>query len=130
MTRYEQTFETEWESIDPEEAAQHAYAIGVAERLGEDNRSHLVRLVDAMDTGYARGLVELAYQEGRTEAKQRADRDGDLVWAELVDPQTRGGGSSDDRPQGLPQALDLVESIRRQNPDSREATERPDLLDR
>lgn len=129
MTLYEQTFDTSWETIDAPEAAERAYAIGVAERLGEDNREHLDRLLDAMGTGYARGLIELAYQEGQAEAKRRSGRDDELVWGELVNPDTDGGKNREGR-DGLPRVLDMVETIRRPDPDSREATTRPGLLDR
>ena len=126
MTRYESAFDTEWEQITPDEAAEHAYAIGVAELLGEDNRSHLHRLLEAMDTGYTRGLVELAYQEGRTEAKRQGRDD---VWETLVDVDDNVEQSAP-VPSRLPRILELCERVRRRDVDSRAMTERPGFLDR
>ena len=41
MSRYEAEFDTEWEMLDRDDATTRAYAIGVAERLGELNREEL-----------------------------------------------------------------------------------------
>lgn len=129
MTRYEREFETEWERITPDEAADHAYAIGVDERLGEDNREHLDRLLEAMGTGYERSLVELAYQEGRMEAQKRIAAGGEGVWEDLV-----GDGAGRERESAgrdrLPRALKLMKTLERADIDSRERTQLPEFLRR
>jgi hypothetical protein len=136
MSHYNQDFDTDWSSLDKEDATTRAYAIGVAERLGEFNREELQAIYDEMDSAYHRSIVELAYEEGRNEAQAAADpdnADGDAVWAELVQGETvtvdpeaipeRGRDS-------LPDALDSGELLDRQDVDSTETVERPDFLDR
>ncbi|WP_372479797.1 hypothetical protein ACAH01_15540 [Halomicrobium sp. HM KBTZ05] len=126
----------EWDALDKDEATERAYAIGVAERLGEYNREELEAIYDEMGTNYNRSMVELAYREGRQEARAAAestDADGDAVWADLVkgetilvDPDERPTGGRD----GLPSALDPTELLDRQDVDSTEALDLPDFLDR
>jgi len=126
----------EWDALDKDEATERAYAIGVAERLGEYNREELEAIYDEMGTNYNRSMVELAYREGRQEARAAAeatDADGDAVWADLVegetilvDPDDRPTGGRD----GLPSALDPTELLDRQDVDSTEALDLPDFLDR
>lgn len=135
MSRYEAEFDTGWEVLDKDDATTRAYAIGVAERLGEPNREELQAIYAEMDSAYHRSMVELAYEEGRNEATAVADpdSDADAVWAELVqgevttvnpDDVTEGGRDS------LPDALDAGELLDRQEVDSTEAVDRPDFLDR
>ncbi|WP_018257005.1 hypothetical protein [Halomicrobium katesii] len=126
----------EWDALDKDEATERAYAIGVAERLGEYNREELEAIYDEMATNYNRSMVELAYREGRQEARaavESTDADGDAVWADLVegetilvDPDDRPTGGRD----GLPSALDPTELLDRQDVDSTEALDLPDFLDR
>lgn len=130
MNRYEQAFETDWEYISPEEASVRAYAIGVAETMGENNQHHLLKLLDAMETGYSRSLVELAYQEGRADATKRdqtATRDD--IWESLVGSMDAPAQTSDRR-EHVPDALALFEALNRQQPDSRDALAIPDFLSR
>ena len=135
MSRYEAEFDTGWEVLDKGDATTRAYAIGVAERLGEPNREELQAIYAEMDSAYHRSMVELAYEEGRNEATAAADpdSDADAVWAKLVqgevttvnpDDITEGGRDS------LPDALDAGELLDRQEVDSTEAVDRPDFLDR
>ena len=135
MSHYERAFDTDWERLDADEASDRAYAIGVAERLGERNREELERIYGAVDTAYGRSMVELAYEEGRREAKEVAEEGVDsveAVWAELVeggadiDPEEPPTGGRD----GLPEALDSTEMLDRATPDSTDALDRPDFLDR
>ena len=133
MSRYEREFDTGWETLNKDDATTRAYAIGVAERLGEGNREELEAIYAEMDSAYRRSMVELAYEEGRNEAKAAADpdSDGDAVWAELVqgevttvDPDAVPGRDS------LPEALDSGELLDRQGVNSTEAVNQPDFLDR
>jgi len=135
MSRYEREFDTGWEALDKDDATTRAYAIGVAERLGEGNREELEAIYAEMDSAYHRSMVELAYEEGRNEAKAAADTDSDdadAVWAELVQGEVTTV-DPDDIPEGresLPDALDSGELLDRQDIDSTEAVDRPEFLDR
>jgi hypothetical protein len=136
MSRYERTFDTDCEQLDADQAADRAYAIGVAERLGEYNREALERIYEETDTAYGRSMVELAYEEGRREAKAVAGEDGtdsfEDVWTELVE----GGPDVDDEDpptggrDGLPEALDSTELLDRPTADSTDSLDRPGFLDR
>jgi len=134
MSRYEREFDTGWDSMAKDEATTRAYAIGVAERLGEFNREELEAIYAEMDSAYHRSMVELAYEEGRNEAKAVAD-DGtdDAVWAQLVEGETTVVDAEDvpDRGRdGLPEVLDSGDLLDRQEVDSTEAVDRPGFLDR
>jgi hypothetical protein len=135
MSRYEREFDTGWNSMDKNEATTRAYAIGVAERLGEFNREELEAIYAEMDSAYHRSMVELAYEEGRNEAKAAAgdDTDADAVWTQLVEGETTVV-DAEDVPErgrdGLPEALDSGELLDRQDVDSTEAVDRPDFLER
>ncbi len=136
MSRYQREFDGDWDSMDKDEATTRAYAIGVAERLGEFNREELEAIYAEMDSAYHRSMVELAYEEGRNEAKAVADDgadDADAVWAQLVEGETTVVDADDipDRGRdGLPEALDSGELLDRQEVDSTEAVDRPGFLDR
>jgi hypothetical protein len=134
MSHYERTYGTDWDEVDADEAVERAYAIGVAERLGESNRAELERLYDAVEDAYEQSLVELAYGQGRTEAVEVAtesDPDSESeLWSELVtgdvpvDEETATG-----QPDGLPPALALGEVLDLQAPDSTDALDLPEFLD-
>jgi len=134
MSRYEREFDTGWDSLHKDDATTRAYAIGVAERLGELNREELKAIYAEMDSAYHRSMVELAYDEGRNEAKAAAEADSDdAVWAELVQGETTAV-DADDVPEpdrdSLPEALGPGDLFDRQDVDSTDAVERPDFLDR
>ncbi|MFB6309390.1 MAG: hypothetical protein ABEH35_08680 [Haloarculaceae archaeon] len=135
MSRYEAEYGTDWETLDKDGATERAYAIGVAERLGEFNREELERIYREMDSAYNKSMVELAYEEGRQEAVDvaAAADDGDAVWADLVegektfiDPEDIPTGGRD----GLPEVLDSSELLDRVEVDSTEAVDRPDFLEK
>lgn len=130
MTRYERVFGTDWESLGPDSATDRAYAIGVAQRLGEDNHEELQAIYDEMDSAYKRSMVELAYEEGQTEARE-ASADDESVWSELVtgedddtDVDTDPGNS------GPPELLNTDALLDRADIDSTDAVDRPDFLER
>jgi hypothetical protein len=136
MNRYEREFDTGWDTLEKDDATTRAYAIGVAERLGEFNRDELQAIYAEMDSAYHRSMVELAYEEGRNEAKAVADADSDdadAVWAELVQGEVTTVDPDDIPERGrdsLPDALDSGELLDRQDVDSTEAVDRPDFLER
>jgi len=136
MSRYEGEFDTDWDTLDKDEATDRAYAIGVAERLGEYNRDELEAIYAEMESAYHKSMVELAYDEGRNEAKEAAeatDADRDALWADLVNGE-KSYIEDDELPtggrDGLPDALEPTELLDRQEVDSTEAVGRPDFLDR
>ncbi|RQG93592.1 hypothetical protein [Natrarchaeobius chitinivorans] len=88
---YEQTFDTDWQTIDdPEEVVRRAFALGVAARLGRTYPGELERLGEQTGSNYDRSFVDLAFQKGRNEAReirQQVD-DDDEVWDSLVEGKT------------------------------------------
>lgn len=134
MSYYERAY-GDWDALDKDEATERAYAIGVAERLGEDNREALETIYAEMDSAYAKSMVELAYDEGRREATEAAsaDVDDDALWSDLVegepitiDPGDVPTGGRD----GLPEALSPSKLIQKYGVDSTDAVDRPDFLER
>lgn len=136
MSLYERKYDSGWDDLEKDEATDRAYAIGVAERFGEYNREELEAIYREMDSAYHRSMVELAYDEGRNEAKAAAagtDADKEAVWADLVEGETTFV-DPDDVPtggrDGLPEALEPTQLLDRQDVDSTDVTSRPDFLDR
>ena len=136
MSRYDAEYGRDWDALDRDEATERAYALGVAEKLGEFDRDELEAVYGEMDTSYDESMVELAYREGRREATavaERADADRAAVWAELVEGETvtldpddlRTGGRD-----GLPEALEPSEVLDRQSVDSTEVVDRPKFLEK
>jgi hypothetical protein len=84
---YDRTFDAEWEDLDREEAVRRAFALGVAEGVGDRRIAELERVREAFSGTYDRSLVELAYDEGRTKALDAVDEadDAEAVWDMLVD---------------------------------------------
>ena len=133
---YEQTYGTDWDSLDRDEAMSRAFAIGVAASLGHDHAEEYDRIVKSMDTSYNRSIVELAFEEGKNKAKKKqyeSDDDEAAVWSELVEGE-KVTVEKDDVPTGgqnrLPPALDKAKILDRPNTDSRDRVSRPDFLEK
>ena len=136
MGLYDQQYDTSWSELGRDEATERAYALGVAERLGEYNREEFEAIHDEMDTAYGKSMVELAFREGKTEAKEAAptgDADDEQIWDELVEGEAIVI-DEDDRPtggrDGIPGAVDKFEGLDKPNPDEIDATDRPDFLNK
>jgi hypothetical protein len=130
MTRYERAFGTDWESLDPDSAMDRAYAIGVAELLGEDNHEELQAIYDEMGSAYKRSMVELAYEEGRTEARETSV-ENDSVWSELVTGEVEEADTDiDPENRSPPELLDTDALLERTDIDSTDAVDRPEFLER
>ncbi|PSP70233.1 hypothetical protein BRC79_02620 [Halobacteriales archaeon QH_8_67_27] len=136
MGLYDQQYDTSWSELGRDEATERAYALGVAERLGEYNREEFEAIHDEMDTAYGKSMVELAFSEGKTEAKEAAptgDADDEQIWDELVEGEAVAI-DEDDRPtggrDGIPEAVDKFEGLDKPNPDEIDATDRPDFLNK
>ncbi|MDZ5812693.1 hypothetical protein U4E84_15210 [Halorubrum sp. AD140] len=84
---YDRTFGTGWDDLDREEAVRRAFALGVAEGVGNRRPEELDRVLEAFPGAYDRSLVELAYDEGRTKALEVVEGadDPEEVWNDLVD---------------------------------------------
>lgn len=136
MSNYERAYGTGWDGLDKDEAIDRAYALGVLASLGEYHREELDRIRAEMDTAYNKSVVDLAFDEGKSEARDLdVDADGgekQAVWAELVegvsvsvDEDVPTGGRD-----GLPSAIDKPEALDRPEQNETEATDRPSFLDR
>jgi hypothetical protein len=136
MGLYDRAYGTDWTDLDRDEATERAYALGVAESLGEYDRDEFEAVHDEMGTAYDQSVVELAFREGKNEAREaRAlgdDDDEDDVWAQLVEgavPVDEDDLSTGGR-DGLPESLDTLDVVEKSDPGDVEATDRPDFLDR
>ena len=109
---YDRLFGTDWEEITREEAAERAFALGIAAGVGRERPAELERVLEAFSSAYDRSLVELAYDEGRTKALDIAAEADDekTVWNELVD--TAGVPREAPVPAALPGAITELTLIR------------------
>jgi hypothetical protein len=136
MSRYERAYGTDWDSLDKDEAITRAYALGVAASVSEYHPEELEAIRAEMDTTYDRSVVDLAFDEGKNEARELRDQkedDSAPVWAELVEGETVTV-DPDEIPTGgpgrLPEAIDKMEALERPERDSTDAVDRPDFLER
>lgn len=115
---YERAFDTDWDSLDKDELLERAYALGVDARFGNHHDDELEDLVAVARSNYDGSLIELAYAEGKQDARalSASDTDPETAWNELVedgDVSIRGGAdASDPDPtdaQGMPGALGRVD---------------------
>jgi len=134
---YEQTYDTDWDSLDRDEAMSRAFAIGVAASFGHDYSEEYERIVAEMDSSYNRSIVELAFEEGKNKAKKKRHEsdngdEGD-VWSELVEGETvtvEREGVPTGGQNRLPAALDKAEILDRPDADSRDRVSKPDFLEK
>ncbi|SEW24706.1 hypothetical protein [Halobacterium jilantaiense] len=127
---YDDSFDTDWdpEDVGREEAVWRAYALGAAAALGETHPGEYRKLVTA--TG--RSLVEMAYDEGKSEA---ANLDSELasgsdeaeldfpdretaVWSKLITYREEEGDEIDADRGGGRERDDLPDLLRRIDLDS------------
>ncbi|RKD93883.1 hypothetical protein [Halopiger aswanensis] len=88
---YERTFGTDWDTLENrDEALRRAFALGVAECLGEAHPDERERLADAVETAYDRRFVDLAYRKGRQRVRQLEPEvdDGQQLRKRLADELT------------------------------------------
>ena len=136
MSQYERSYGTDWDTLDRDEAVERGYALGVAASLGEYHPDELDAVRAQMERSYGKSLVDLAFEEGRTEGREldpEPDEGPQAVWSELVEDEavtvdedevpTGGRG-------GLPEAIDKVEALDLPDRDRTEAVDRPDFLER
>jgi hypothetical protein len=137
MTRYEDHYGTDWSRLSKDEAIERAYALGVAAAaLDEYLPEELERVRNEMTSAYNKSVVDLAFEEGKSEAREydaRSDDDGPPPWAALVegdadafeDDTLHTGGQF-----GLPEAVDRIEALDRPEMDRSAAVDRPGFLER
>lgn len=102
---YLDEYGTEWDRLDVESAIERAYALGVAETLGEAHPGEFDRLTEAVGSAHERALVELAYDKGRNRGREApTDTDTETVYAGLVNDDERERVTVT-RTQDLPKAL-------------------------
>lgn len=86
---YEDTYGTDWDTLSEAEAIERAYALGVETAMGDRRREEYERVLAAVDGTYQERLVELAYDEGRSEAKswrsEAGSDDPEAAWTSLVE---------------------------------------------
>jgi hypothetical protein len=131
MTKYDQVFGTDWEKLEIDAAVDRAYAIGVSEVFGEKNREELQAIYDEMDTTYDRSIVELAYEEGRSEARGiDNDLENDSRWSALLTDEWVQNNSSDVEESSSPELLNINSLLERSEIDSTEVVSRPEFLNK
>ncbi|MFO7834117.1 MAG: hypothetical protein R6V31_08705 [Halohasta sp.] len=103
---YESTFSTDWSDLDRDEAVERAYALGVAAAFDDPHREEYEAIKAAAGSSYDRSLIELAHDQGRSQALQleaaATDADHEELWSQLVE------SAPVDLPEpeaGLPEAL-------------------------
>jgi hypothetical protein len=134
---YEETYDTDWDTLDRDEAMGRAFALGVAASLGYNYPDEYDDIVAEMDTAYNRSIVELAYEEGKNKAKKQSHSgsdDDEDVWSDLVEGETVTV-DEDDVPTGdgrnsLPSALDKSSLLDRPMQNDLDRVEKPDFLKR
>lgn len=135
MTRYEQTYGTDWDTLDVDAAVDRAYALGVAASMDEYHRDELEAIRNEAGSAYERSVIDLAFEEGKNEGKEIDTEEianGADPWDALVneDPvaldaeDVPSGGES-----GIPDAIDKIDAIEQPDLDSTEAMDRPDFLE-
>ena len=84
---YDRAFDTDWESLSAEEAVRRMYALGIAAKLGHENRTERSRIRGLASSAYERSVLDLAYEEGvREVANVRTHHDTDEeAWEALVE---------------------------------------------
>lgn len=108
---YERAFDTDWESLSGQEAIRRMYALGIAAKLGEGNPAERARISELASSAYERGVLELAYDEGKREiAEARPHHDSDeAAWEELVEaaePPSAESLPTDEVDSRRPRAVD------------------------
>jgi type III secretion system FlhB-like substrate exporter len=132
MSRYRRNYD-EWDALTPDEAFDRAYALGVAASFDEYHPEELEAIREEMESAYNRSVVDLAFDEGRTEAPTAEAEGADAVWDELVegelvtvDPaEVPTGGRA-----GLPEALEKVAALERPALDRSDAVDLPEFLEK
>lgn len=128
---YDRHFETDWDSLSQEEAMFRAFALGVDAALGNEHDAEF----EALQRDHHRGLVQIAFDEGKTRANkglrerggatgsatgsafEPGDREWDVWEALIVETESD------------PEAFEPVE-MPRSRLDLPEALEKPSFLDR
>lgn len=133
MSLYERAYGTDWDELSADEAIDRAYALGVAASLGEYHPEELEAVRAEMGTAYDKSVVDLAFDEGKNEARAVEPDADEAVWSELVVDETVTV-DPDDVPtggkQGLPSAIAQLKALDRPDPDRIDAVDLPEFLEK
>ncbi|MFB6310575.1 MAG: hypothetical protein ABEH64_05260 [Salinirussus sp.] len=132
MSRYDDEYGT-WASLDTADAYERAYALGVEAALGHYDEDELAAIRAEMDSPYARSVVDLAFDEGRTAGLEAKRGPGDAAdaWQDLVlDESLDADGETIEDDSGPPAPVGRIELLDRLNDDARASLELPDFLQR
>ena len=135
---YEDTFDTDWETLSSDGALRRMYALGVAASLGHPDDDEYRRIRGLADSPYARNVLELAFEEGRQRGRRNrrelgGDGDVDDVWETLVSdrgsapPSSRTTTDADRSTGGVPDAV-TRDRLLELSGDDLERVRLPDLL--
>lgn len=108
---YDQVFDTDWQTLEAEDALRRMYALGIASELGHEFPDERTRIRRLTSTAYQRSVLDLAYNEGRRQVQDvRGDFDTDAkMWDALVDengaPKAPPNLDVDQTPADVPKAV-------------------------
>ncbi|MFC6824174.1 hypothetical protein [Halopelagius fulvigenes] len=108
---YDKVFDTDWRTLEAEDALRRMYALGIASELGHEFPEERTRIRRLTSTAYQRSVLDLAYNEGRRQVQDvRGDFDADSdLWDALIDedgsPKAPPTLDVDRTPAGLPKAV-------------------------
>lgn len=108
---YDNVFDTDWQTLEAEDALRRMYALGIASELGHRFPEERTRIRRLTSTAYQRSVLDLAYNEGRRQVQDvRGDFDADAdLWEALIDedgsPKAPPTLDVDQTPAGLPKAV-------------------------
>lgn len=127
---YEDRFGEDWSpaELEPDEALERAFALGVAVQLGREPGDELDRLRSVVSSKYDDTMLDLAFEEGRREAarvQRDGGKEGEAVWdalleGELIEPEPPERESGEGHRDDLPEALRAL-SLETTPEDSRDA---------
>lgn len=111
---YASEYGTDWSSLEADDAIERAYALGVADTLGETHAGELDRLLEAVDTPDDRALVQLAFDKGRSRGRtaRSAATDAEDAWSSVVNDAERERITVTEREE-LPAALRRLPLLQR-----------------
>jgi hypothetical protein len=114
---YDRVFDTDWRTLEAEDALRRMYALGIAKELGHDFPEERGRIRRLAATAYQRSVLDLAYSEGRRQVQDvRPDFDTAAeTWEALVDddgsPRAPPDLDVERTPSEIPGALDRASML-------------------
>lgn len=78
---YEDSYGTDWEEISIEEALERSYSLGVMAELDRSMPEEYDRILDTAENAYEENLIEMAFDEGVSEARSADIDDEESIWS-------------------------------------------------